>query len=79
MYTIPFWNYLFYSPLGSMPNVVALGTKDSGAGGFDDYGGKLELHRLDFLDRGLKCPIVGSVKNKHLKSSCIDFRLSISF
>jgi hypothetical protein len=45
-----------------MPNMVALGTKDSGAGGFDDYGGKLELHRLDFLNRGLKCPIVGSVR-----------------
>ena len=44
-----------------MPNVVALGTKDSGAGGFDDYGGQLEIHRLDFAERGLKCSVAGSV------------------
>jgi protein transport protein SEC31 len=53
---------LAWSPLSTMPNCIALGTKDSGAGGFDDYGGKLELHRLDFKERGLKCPIMGSVK-----------------
>jgi len=45
-----------------MPNYVALGTKDSGAGGFDDYGGELEIHKLDFQDRGLKCSVAGSVK-----------------
>jgi hypothetical protein len=52
------------SPLGSMPNLVALGTKDSGAGGFDDYGGQLEIHRLDFAERGLKCPLAGSVSHQ---------------
>eukprot|EP00615_Pteridomonas_danica_P011892 CAMPEP_0114343358 /NCGR_PEP_ID=MMETSP0101-20121206/10544_1 /TAXON_ID=38822 ORGANISM="Pteridomonas danica, Strain PT" /NCGR_SAMPLE_ID=MMETSP0101 /ASSEMBLY_ACC=CAM_ASM_000211 /LENGTH=1181 /DNA_ID=CAMNT_0001478035 /DNA_START=71 /DNA_END=3616 /DNA_ORIENTATION=- len=60
---------LAWSPLSKMPNMMALGTKDSGAGGFDDYGGKLELHRLDFRERGLKCPVAGSVKTSAKFSS----------
>ena len=37
-----------WSPLSLQPNMVALGTKDSAGGGFDDYGGELEIHMLDF-------------------------------
>jgi len=36
-----------WSAIKSHPNLLALGTKDSG-GSFDDYGGELEIHRLDF-------------------------------
>ena len=39
---------LEWSPLMSQSNMVALGTKDSAGLGFDDYGGVLELHMLDF-------------------------------
>ena len=31
------------SPVPSAPNLVALGTKESGGGGFEDYGGELEV------------------------------------
>ena len=44
-----------------MPNCIALGTKDSGSGGFDDYGGELEIHRLDFADRSSKSVVAGAV------------------
>ena len=39
-----------WSPISSVPNLVAVGTKDSTGSGFDDYGGELELHQLDFTD-----------------------------
>lgn len=35
-----------WCPLQAHPNVVALGTKDSGGGGFDDTGGELEVYDL---------------------------------
>lgn len=38
---------LAWSPISSYPNLVALGTKESSGVGFDDYGGELELHKLD--------------------------------
>jgi protein transport protein SEC31 len=41
---------LAWSRLSAHPGLVALGTKDSAGGGFDDYGGELELHRVDFSD-----------------------------
>eukprot|EP00904_Undaria_pinnatifida_P012810 jgi/Undpi1/865/HiC_scaffold_10.g04329.m1 len=38
-----------WSNVAAHPGLIALGTKDSGGGsGFDDYGGELELHKLDF-------------------------------
>ncbi len=41
---------LAWSRLAAHPNLVALGTKDSAGAGFDDYGGELELHKVDFGD-----------------------------
>jgi len=41
---------LEWSPISQFPNLVALGTKDSAGSGFDDHGGELELHSLDFAD-----------------------------
>jgi len=38
-----------WSSVKSHPNLMALGTKDGG-GGFDDYGGELEIHRFDFAN-----------------------------
>ena len=39
-----------WSPIQQHANLVAVGTKDSTGSGFDDYGGELELHRLDLED-----------------------------
>ena len=55
-----------------MPNYVALGTKDSGAGGFDDYGGELEIHRLDFADKGTKCVVAGQVGRQFASGAALD-------
>ncbi|KAJ1425674.1 hypothetical protein B484DRAFT_451002 [Ochromonadaceae sp. CCMP2298] len=41
---------LEWSPVAEYANLVALGTKDSAGAGFDDHGGELELHSLDFAD-----------------------------
>jgi len=41
---------LEWSPIPEHANLVALGTKDSAGSGFDDHGGELELHSLDFAD-----------------------------
>ena len=41
---------LEWCPLTDYSSIVALGTKESAGGGFDDYGGEIELHRLDFKD-----------------------------
>eukprot|EP00953_Heterococcus_sp_UTEX-ZZ885_P041552 21197-Heterococcus_DN1.PRE.2 len=50
-----------WSNVASHPNLLALGTKDSGNAGFDDYGGELELHKLDFS--GNDAPsLLGKVK-----------------
>jgi len=53
---------VFVSPLSSSPNLLALGAKDSGASGFDDYGGELEILNLDFKEPGLGCPAAGKVR-----------------
>ncbi|CAM9169034.1 unnamed protein product [Ectocarpus sp. 6 AP-2014] len=38
-----------WSTVAAHPSLIALGTKDSGGGsGFEDHGGELELHKLDF-------------------------------
>ena len=52
---------LEWSPIASQPNLVALGTKDSAGAGFDDYGGDLEIHQLDFSNKN-SSTILGSVK-----------------
>jgi len=56
---------LEWSPFASRPNLVALATKDSAGAGFDEYGGELEIHELDFSsgEAATKEPI-GSVKSK---------------
>ena len=54
---------LEWSPIALQPNLVALGTKDSAGAGFDDYGGDLEIHRLDFSNKN-SSTILGSVKTQ---------------
>jgi len=53
---------LAWSPVSTAPHYVALGMKDSSGGGFDDYGGELEIHDLNFNEKSLKCSSVASVK-----------------
>jgi protein transport protein SEC31 len=54
---------LSWSPLAAAPNLVALGTKDSAGIGFDDHGGELELHMLDFSNSSdLRTSLVGKSK-----------------
>jgi hypothetical protein len=53
-----------WSPISSNPNMVALGTKDSAGSGFDDYGGDLEIHKLNFQDKGTSSTIIGTAKSK---------------
>jgi len=53
---------LAWSPVPSLSNLVALGTKESGGAGFDNYGGELEIHALDWTDASTKSTIAGSVK-----------------
>eukprot|EP00602_Paraphysomonas_sp_CaronLab_P004721 CAMPEP_0185020746 /NCGR_PEP_ID=MMETSP1103-20130426/3384_1 /TAXON_ID=36769 /ORGANISM="Paraphysomonas bandaiensis, Strain Caron Lab Isolate" /LENGTH=1052 /DNA_ID=CAMNT_0027551833 /DNA_START=113 /DNA_END=3271 /DNA_ORIENTATION=+ len=42
--------------------MVALGTKDSAGSGFDDYGGELEIHRMNFADRTTSSVLIGRAK-----------------
>jgi len=53
---------------------VALGAKDSAGGGFDDYGGVLEVHRLNFREAGLKSSIAGSVRGELQSILCVRAR-----
>lgn len=53
-----------WSPISSNPNMVALGTKDSAGSGFDDYGGDLEIHKLNFQEKGTSSTIIGKAKSK---------------
>jgi hypothetical protein len=67
--------FVLFSPLSSSPNLLALGAKDSGASGFDDYGGELEILNLDFKEPGLECPAAGKVRSSDINcgyfvSSC---------
>ena len=56
---------LEWSPIASQPNMVALGTKDSSGAGFDDYGGELELHVLDFANAASTSSVpIGKCKAK---------------
>jgi hypothetical protein len=56
---------LEWSPFADRPNLVALATKDSAGAGFDEYGGELEIHNLDFSSTGTKTnPALGSVKSR---------------
>eukprot|EP00604_Paraphysomonas_vestita_P002038 CAMPEP_0174819872 /NCGR_PEP_ID=MMETSP1107-20130205/3327_1 /TAXON_ID=36770 /ORGANISM="Paraphysomonas vestita, Strain GFlagA" /LENGTH=477 /DNA_ID=CAMNT_0016034125 /DNA_START=672 /DNA_END=2102 /DNA_ORIENTATION=+ len=51
-----------WCPLLDYGNLVALGTKDSAGSGFDDYGGELELHMMNFSDRSSTTTLVGRAK-----------------
>jgi hypothetical protein len=42
--------------------------KDSAGGGFEDYGGELELHSLDFLDSNTTSTVLGKAKAKYIYS-----------
>lgn len=60
-----------WSPIGSCTDLIALGSKDSGGAGFDDYGGELELFNLRITspEMNSKPAIVGCVKTTSRFSS----------
>jgi len=41
-----------WSPIGEYADVIALGSKEKGGIGFDDYGGSLELYNLNITNEG---------------------------
>ena len=58
---------LEWSPVVGRPNLAALGTKDSSGVGFDDYGGGIELHSLDFADsKNTSSKLLGKAKSKYV-------------
>ncbi len=50
---------LAWSPLATSPNMIVTGTKEGGGGNYDDYGGDLALHRMDFTSPSQQCQTVG--------------------
>lgn len=48
-----------WSPVASLPNVLATGTKEGGGGEFSDYGGSLALHRMDLSSSSQQCSVIG--------------------
>mmetsp|Transcript_4865 Transcript_4865/g.6298 ORF Transcript_4865/g.6298 Transcript_4865/m.6298 type:complete len:1158 (+) Transcript_4865:55-3528(+) len=59
-----------WSPIVSHPDVIALGAKDSGNVGFDNYGGELELFDLGITSSTTNKPqVIGSVKTTSRFSS----------
>lgn len=60
-----------WSPLANNADVIALGAKDSGGIGFDDYGGELELYDLNITcpEGSPKPRVIGSVKTTSRFSS----------
>uniref|UniRef100_A0A7S3PXW7 WW domain-containing protein n=1 Tax=Chaetoceros debilis TaxID=122233 RepID=A0A7S3PXW7_9STRA len=57
-----------WSPVGDHADVIALGAKESGSTGFDDYGGELELFDLG-ITSATKPAVIGSVKTTSRFSS----------
>ena len=54
---------LEWSPYAERASMVALATKDSAGAGFDEYGGELEIHEMDFAATGTSTgAALGSVK-----------------
>mmetsp|Transcript_18148 Transcript_18148/g.51678 ORF Transcript_18148/g.51678 Transcript_18148/m.51678 type:complete len:1054 (+) Transcript_18148:126-3287(+) len=51
-----------WCPIRSHADVIALGTKDSGGGGFDDTGGELDLYDLNVAQSKEGPKMLGSVK-----------------
>jgi hypothetical protein len=44
--------------------IFILYPKDSAGGGFEDYGGELELHELDFSSNSSSSKLLGKAKAK---------------
>ena len=44
------------------PSILAVGTKEGGGSGFDNHGGELELHGLDFANSSRSSSLLGSLK-----------------
>eukprot|EP01031_Cornospumella_fuschlensis_P052334 gene52334-63973_t len=66
-----------WCPLAESANMVALGTKDSSGVGFDDHGGELEVHMLDFADQSSSATsIFGRAKASSRFSSIAWSRMS---
>lgn len=41
-----------------VPQRAALSLQEGGGGGFDDYGGELSIHNVDFAINGAEPPVV---------------------
>ena len=54
-----------WSPCKGSGNLIALGSKHGAGGGFDDTGGLLQIHELDFADAQSRTPApLGTYKTK---------------
>jgi len=69
---------LEWSPIVQNANLVALGTKDSTGTGFDDHGGELELHLLDFSNKNYSTHLLGKVRANSRFSSIAWSQMSVS-
>jgi hypothetical protein len=48
-----------WSPLLALPGVLAVGTKEGGGGGFEEYGGDLTLYAVDLSSGSQQCQVLG--------------------
>ncbi len=48
-----------WSPLLALPGVLAVGTKEGGGGGFEEYGGDLTLFAVDLSSGTQQCQVLG--------------------
>lgn len=53
-----------WSPLKTRPGFAVLGSKQGG-GGFNDYGGTLQLVSLDMQNAGTAMPVVRELKTRY--------------
>lgn len=53
-----------WSPSATQPGFAVLGSKQGG-GGFDDYGGTLQLASLNLTDRSTAAPVVSEIKTTY--------------
>jgi hypothetical protein len=44
---------------------IQFDAQDSAGSGFDDYGGELELHRMNFADRTTSSVLIGRAKARY--------------
>lgn len=54
-----------WSPVASRSNVLALGSKEGVGVGFDNVGGELQLHSMNFSDVSPTTTSLGAVKTRY--------------